>query len=213
MAGNDLKGVNQDSIQSMNRTLIIKLLREQGVCSRANLAKLSGLKKATVTYIVNDFISWGCVREVGLMQGDKGRRSIGITLAEDSYYVIGIRLARRNFKIGLFSINGRLIYMKQQQIESGQSPDRTMEYIINNIHAVVDQVEPDKILAIGMAIPGPFIKQEGKIAVLTETAGWGNMAFKEELEKHFSYPVFMEHDANAGAYAQIWYDKTIDKIS
>ena len=85
MAGNDLKGVNQDSIQSMNRTLIIKLLREQGVCSRANLAKLSGLKKATVTYIVNDFISWGCVREVGLMQGDKGRRSIGITLAEDSY--------------------------------------------------------------------------------------------------------------------------------
>lgn len=213
MAGNDLKGVNQDSIQSMNRTLIIKLLREQGVCSRANLAKLSGLKKATVTYIVNDFISWGCVREVGLMQGDKGRRSIGITLAEDSYYVIGIRLARRNFKIGLFSINGRLIYMKQQQIESGQSPDRTMEYIINNIHAVVDQVEPDKILAIGMAIPGPFIKQEGKIAVLTETAGWGNMAFKEELEKHFSYPVFMEHDANAGAYAQIWYDKTIDKNS
>ena len=115
MAGNDLKGVNQDSIQSMNRTLIIKLLREQGVCSRANLAKLSGLKKATVTYIVNDFISWGCVREVGLMQGDKGRRSIGITLAEDSYYVIGIRLARRNFKIGLFSINGRLIHMKQQQ--------------------------------------------------------------------------------------------------
>ena len=213
MAGNDLKGVNQDSIQSMNRTLIIKLLREQGVCSRANLAKLSGLKKATVTYIVNDFISWGCVREVGLMQGDKGRRSIGITLAEDSYYVIGIRLARRNFKIGLFSINGRLIHMKQQQIESGQSPDRTMEYIINNIHAVVDQVEPDKILAIGMAIPGPFIKQEGKIAVLTETAGWGNMAFKEELEKHFSYPVFMEHDANAGAYAQIWYDKTIDKNS
>ena len=64
-----------------------------------------------------------------------------------------------------------------------------------------------------MAIPGPFIKQEGKIAVLTETAGWGNMAFKEELEKHFSYPVFMEHDANAGAYAQIWYDKTIDKNS
>ena len=177
MAGNDLKGVNQDSIQSMNRTLIIKLLREQGVCSRANLAKLSGLKKATVTYIVNDFISWGCVREVGLMQGDKGRRSIGITLAEDSYYVIGIRLARRNFKIGLFSINGRLIHMKQQQIESGQSPDRTMEYIINNIHAVVDQVEPDKILAIGMAIPGLFIKQEGTIAVLTETAGWGFMAF------------------------------------
>lgn len=211
--GNELKGVNQDSIQSMNRTLIMKLLREQGLCSRANLAKLSGLKKATVTYIVNDFISWGCVKETGLMQGEKGRRSIGITLAEDSYYVIGIRLARRNFKIGLFSINGSLIDMKQRQIEIGQSPDRTMENIIESIHPLVAQAGAHKILAIGMAIPGPFIKQEGKIAVLTETAGWGDMALKEEMQKHFFYPVLMEHDANAGAYAQMWYDKSIDKNS
>ena len=209
--GNELKGVNQDSIQSMNRTLIMKLLREQGICSRANLAKLSGLKKATVTYIVNDFINWGCVKEVGLIQGNKGRRSIGITLAEDRYFVIGIRLARRDFKVGLFSINGNLIDITQQQIESGQSPERTMENILSNIDSLISRTAPDNILAIGMAIPGPFIKREGKIAVLTETAGWGNMAFREELEKRYSFPVFIEHDANAGAYAQIWYDKLIDK--
>lgn len=208
---NDLRGVNQDSIQEMNRALIINLLREQGVCSRANLAKLSGLKKATVTYIINDFINWGCVRETGLLSGDKGRRSIGITLTEDSYYVIGIRLARRYYKVGLFSINGTLKEVKRQEIEHDQEPDSIMEEMIACVKDMCSRAGEEKVLSVGMAIPGPFIKKEGKIAVLTESVGWGNMEFKEELAKHLPYPVFIEHDANAGAYAQIWYDRTIDK--
>lgn len=208
---NNLKGVNQDSIQEMNRALIINLLREQGVCSRANLAKLSGLKKATVTYIINDFINWGCVRETGLMSGDKGRRSIGITLSEDSYYVIGIRLARRYYKVGLFGINGTLKEVKRQEIEHDQTPTVTMEEIIVCAKDLCGKAGEEKVLAVGMAIPGPFIKKEGKIAVLTESVGWGNMEFREELAKHLPYPVFIEHDANAGAYAQIWYDRSINK--
>lgn len=210
---NSRRGVNQENIQSMNRTLILNLLREQGVCSRAFLAKASGLKKATVTYIINDFISWGCVKEVGLMSGDKGRRSIGITIADDKFYVIGIRLARRYFKVGLFSINGELKTVKEREIKRHEDPQVIMEDILDNVAHLIKTTAEGKILAIGMAIPGPLIKEKSRIAILTESASWGNMLFKDELERRFSYPVFIEHDANAGAFAQLWYDKSIDNKS
>ncbi|HBG13529.1 MAG TPA: ROK family protein, partial [Clostridium sp.] len=46
---NQNRGINQDVTQEMNRSLLLKSLRREGVCSRAHLASLTGLKQATVT--------------------------------------------------------------------------------------------------------------------------------------------------------------------
>mgnify|MGYP004699523143 FL=1 len=56
------RGYNQGNIQNMNRTLLLNLLRREKVCARATLAEHSGLKQATVTHIINDFIDWGLVK-------------------------------------------------------------------------------------------------------------------------------------------------------
>ena len=48
------RGINQDVTQEMNRSLLLKNLRREGMCSRAYLASLTGLKQATVTNIMFD---------------------------------------------------------------------------------------------------------------------------------------------------------------
>ena len=97
MNASNQKSINQEKSQAINRALIIDLLRQQGVCSRATLAHLSGLKQATITNIIAECITSGLVMETGLMSGSKGRRSIGITLNEEHCHVIGIRMARCAF--------------------------------------------------------------------------------------------------------------------
>lgn len=52
MNASNQKSINQEKSQAINRALIIDLLRQQGVCSRATLAHLSGLKQATITNII-----------------------------------------------------------------------------------------------------------------------------------------------------------------
>ena len=99
-------GMNQTNIQDLNRELLLNFLRSEGECARITLAKLSGLKQATVTNIINDFIRWGIVKEVGFLTGEKGRRSIGISLNKEEYGVIGIRITRKNYSFGLFNIAG-----------------------------------------------------------------------------------------------------------
>lgn len=51
------QGYNQGNIQTMNRALLLNLLRREKVCARTTLAEHSGLQHATVTHIVKDFFS------------------------------------------------------------------------------------------------------------------------------------------------------------
>ena len=199
-------GFNQEDMQEMNRALLIRLLREEGVCARAKLAKKSNLKQATVTNIINDFISWGLVREVGYMAGKKGRRSVGISINNDDYGVIGIQLARKHFGVGIYDLSGNEVVRKFVQTETRQSPRKVMDGLMEGVQGLIDGCGERKILAIGMAVPGPYSVRRGRIELMTGYDGWSDILIGEELETRFGLPVFLENDANAGALAQYWYD-------
>ena len=68
------KSINQEKQQKINRTLVLRLVRQEKLVSRAEIAKLSGLQRATITNIVKELIELGIVVENGLLSGDKGRQ-------------------------------------------------------------------------------------------------------------------------------------------
>ena len=56
------KSINQEKQQKINRTLVLRLVRQEKLVSRAEIAKLSGLQRATITNIVKELIEkicWG----------------------------------------------------------------------------------------------------------------------------------------------------------
>ena len=136
-----IRGFNQENIQDMNRTLLLNLLRKEGICARAHLANLSQLKQATVTNIVSDFIDWGLVKEVGFLVGNKGRRSIGISINNDDFGVLAIRLARKNYTVGIFNLSGRLLDKKRVELDVNQPPRVTFEAIIHEAGELIRSSE------------------------------------------------------------------------
>lgn len=206
------KGTNLEDVQEMNRSLIIRLMRKMSVCSRADLAKATGLKQATITNIINDLMDWGLVKEVGIIGGEKGRRSIGIALNGEMYKVIGIRLARKYIYVGLYDITGTEYYVKTEKISILSGSAVALKKMKDMIKEVLKDEEGNKVIGIGVALPGPFIRTEGRIALMTEFPGWENISIREELESEFGLPVYLEHDANAGALAEWWLgSNSIDK--
>ncbi|MGI6080591.1 MAG: ROK family protein, partial [Candidatus Avilachnospira sp.] len=206
-------GINQDKIQELNKALLLNLIREKGECSRAVLSQATGLNKATITYMVNDFIEKKCVEETGLLVGEKGRRSIGIALSNKAYFLIGIRLARTYFKVAVFNLRGEIEEVRRETIEKDFSAGETITEIIQLAEIFLKKNKQRRLLGVGMAIPGPFLKEKGEIGVLTGRRGLERIGFKEKIEKALNTKVFMEHDAKAGAFAQLWYDKEINKDS
>jgi predicted NBD/HSP70 family sugar kinase len=202
---NGKKGANLEDIQEMNRSLILKLIRKYKVCTRAQLAKETGLKQGSITKIIASLIELGIVQETGVVEGEKGRRSIGISINSHLYKFIGVKLSRKSFSIGVYDIFGEEYKFKSVIIDMLQGAAVTLNNMKKVVHEFLN--EHNDTVAIGVAIPGPFLKNKGKIALITELPGWENIDIKKEFTKAFSIPVFIEHDANAAALAEWWFSE------
>lgn len=200
------RGINQDVTQEMNRALLLKNLRREGTCSRVHLANMTGLKQATVTNITKDFLRWRLVEEVGFLNGNKGRRSIGISISRERYRVIGVRLARKHYSVGLFDLTGGLITDERVELkdEEGLDAGAILMQIANKVRGLIKRCQGETVLAVGMAVPGPFIAKKNRIALITGADIWRDVDLKEFFDRELEIPVFLEHNANAGAYAHMW---------
>ena len=198
----DQDGKNLEIIHSLNRKLILKLIQKNGICSRSELAKQSGLKNATITNNIKTLMQLGLVDETGMIEGKKGRRSIGLKISGSGYAVISIRLTRKYFQVGMFSVAGEKIEELEKVHYQDTSPKMVLSDIRNKVCSLMDLNDGQKILAIGVAVPGPYYYKEGIIESISDFPGWTKVNIREELQNKFDIPVVVEHDAKAGVLAE-----------
>jgi predicted NBD/HSP70 family sugar kinase len=193
---------NNSNLTEMNRSAVVRILQQQEVCSRADIARQTGLTQAAITKIVAALIDLGIVSEVGLMVGsDSNRRSIGLKLNADRHQVIGVKFARQVYAAGVFDISGKVYEHAKTAYSMTEDPQIILSAMKKQIHEILGQYP--NVVAIGLAVPGPYLRDEGRIAVMTQMTAWHEINFLEEFrEEEFNKPVYIEHDANAGALAE-----------
>lgn len=211
MLGKSKQSINYNDMQEMNRYLIIKLLMQLGICSRVELSRLSGLKQATITNIINDFIKIGLVSEIGSKNGSKGRRSIAISLNSDNYKFIGVRLTRKYISVGLFDITGKSHLIREYKFDVTDGVDNTLKIIETSVNNILNEYSNENIIAIGISLPGPFIRTTG-IITINEFPGWEKVLIEDYFNNIFHIPVFLEHDAKAGVMA-CWYMNKYNNVN
>ena len=197
-------GINQDGVQKINRVLIIRLLREAGSCSRADLARMSGLRPATITNIVNELKHIRLIREEGAINAGRGRNGVAISLDTSYYRVVGVRVSRKYFLAGLFDIAGNELESSRHEFAEGEMPKERFGRIQEQIESIIEQVKEEKVVAIGIAIPGPFFRNRDSREEGFEFQDWPEIPIERLLKERFGVYVFVEHDANAGALGSYW---------
>ena len=196
-------GGNHNDLTEMNRSAIVKILQQQEVCSRASIARQTGLTQAAITKISAVLMDMGIVSEVGSIKGNGNRRSIGLKLNADRHQVIGVKFSRQMFAVGVFDISGKIYTKTEVDFSIDENPKSVLSSMKAEVRKALQQYE--NVVAIGMAVPGPYLRSEGRIALVTRMSKWHDVNFREEFEEEFDKPVFIEHDANAGALAEWWF--------
>ncbi|UVI29164.1 ROK family protein [Paenibacillus spongiae] len=198
------RGTNLEDVQEMNRSLVIQLMRRRVVCSRAELTQASGLNQSTITHIINELISWGLVVETGIIDGKKGRRSIGIKLHCEPYKIVGVRLARKSITVALYDLAGVEYDKRQISIHTMDGSMKALKRMKELIAEMIESNQAGKVIAIGVVTPGPLFRNEGRIALMTDFPGWETINIQADLMNDFGIPTYIEHDAKAGALAHWW---------
>lgn len=195
-------GTNQEVAQAQNRELVLKILQNEGICTRVELSRHSGLKQGTITNIVGDFVEWGIVEETGALVGMKGRRSIGIRITESPYRVLGLRITRQFFTLGVFGLNGALIGPELHQGYDDTDPLVVLEQACEAINEIIARDHVNHYVALGVAVPGPYLRDMDVVAMINSFPGWRDVAVGSVIRQRVSIPVVLDHDANAGVLAE-----------
>lgn len=193
-------GKNNSDLTEMNRSAVVRILQQQEVCSRADIARQTGLTQAAITKIVASMIDLGLVAEVGIITGSDNRRSIGLRLNAGRHQIIGVKFARQMFAVGVFDISGKIYTQAETKYSLEENPRTVLDAMKKQIRQMLESY--GDVVSIGLAVPGPYLREEGRIAVVTQMSAWHTINFIEEFKEEFDKPVFIEHDANAGALAE-----------
>ena len=207
MATNTTHATSQASVSESNRSRIVKHLYHNGISSRAQIAKALELTPAAITKITARLIEAGMIEETGDLEGSKNRRSIGLKLNTTHFRIIGIKFARSLVQIGVFDLCGNTLSFENLPTVC----DNTINDSIVTIHQRVEQLldNDPSIVAIGMAVPGPYLRNVGRTAVVSNMQGWRKINFIDEFATAFRVPVFIEQDARAGALAHYLFDPSV----
>lgn len=189
-----------DKSNIRNRRQVLRLIRNKGAISRAELSKQTGLTRPTVSMIVRELSDENYITETGKGKSSGGKRPIILTLRDDSFYAIGIDLADEFLIRGvLCSIDGHIV----RRLELGYENNFTniLQTIATLIESFNEGLGTGKIRGICIAASGliDFVNNEIMHSHNFDTAG-RNLAGL--LQKRFNIPVLLENRPNAAAFAE-----------
>ncbi len=198
-------GSNPIKTRNKNIALVIKLINKKGVCSRSDLAKETGLTKAGITHITRELIDRELICETGSLDPENNHRSIGLAIDRKRYRLIGAQINRHFIRAGLFTLDGVCLDEKSFDFSDRCAPDALMEKLCAMIDDLLAELSNESVAGIGVALPGPFLPAKGKIVLMTGTSGWTDVDIHGILHARYRLPVVLEHDANCGALAELWF--------
>ena len=96
-------------LRALNEQLLLSHIRRLGRCSRADLARLSGLSKPTVSLALANVERSGLVREAGQRTGVPGRSALLYEIRPDAGYVLGLDIGQQYLRGALADLSGQII--------------------------------------------------------------------------------------------------------
>lgn len=193
---------NSSTSRALNRRLILNLLRRHGPVSRAEIAQITGLSPAAVTFVVAELVEETLIVEREAVVGATGRRPVPIDINYEAHLAFG-------FKLNADGIDCVLTDLATNPIVTFHAPvsDTSPEGMIMAISEAMPRMLVESglpqsaVMGIGVSIPGEVDAREG-ICLQSPRFGWRDLAFGQLLGECVHVPVWIDDDVNAFAVAQ-----------
>lgn len=180
---------------------LIGLIGTRGPLSRADAARHLRVSPASVTQATRTLIASGVLTEVGTAPSDGGRPAILLDLNSGRRRALGVKLTPNHLTFARVDLAGNPESSVSVDLDM-RAPD-ALDRIVDTIAAEVGH-GPEKLLGIGLALPGSLDAADG--TVTSAVLGWHRVALAAMLSQATELPVFIDNDVNALAIAARLYD-------
>jgi len=195
------------SLKEGNRRRVINALRARGVASRAELARLTGLSRSTVSTIVSDLLASGTADEregTPPEDGQAGRPPVMIALNSSAGLALGIDFGHRHLRVALSDLSQTVLAETWQELDVDHSSEDGLDAAAEFVDRVIEEagVSRDRVIGAGMGLPAP-IGRDGDVDDASILPGWVGVNAAAEASARLGIPVEVDNDANLGALAEL----------
>ena len=198
-----------ESLRRLNRLRVIHALRDEGLISRAEIARRTGLSRSTVSSLVADLQADGLVverPEPGSAHGAQGGRPpILLSFDASAGAAVGVDFGHSHLRVAVSDLASTILAERTRPLDTDHDAyeglDMAAELVVETLADA--GVARETVIGAGMGLPGPIDQGDhGTVGSSAILPGWIGMTAAAELQKRLEIPVMVDNDANLGALAE-----------
>lgn len=182
-----------------NSRLVLRLIYDHGQISRADVARLTGLTRTTVSEVVEELMREGLVEEVGVGPSAGGKPPILLNVKNNARHLIGVDLASGEFRGGVVNLRGEILHRIAVPLQS-QDGERALALVYQLIDELRMMVT-SPLLGIGIGTPGLMDPVKGVVRRAVNL-DWQDLPLRDLLQARYGAPVYVANDCQVAAMAE-----------
>jgi predicted NBD/HSP70 family sugar kinase len=194
-------------IGDVNRSRVLQALCDHGAMSRAELAKMAGVTRATIGNIINGLV------ETGLLEEHEPREVTGVGKpARPVWFASGAGLSAAaaigagEFDVALIDARGDVLDAGAGTFDPNSDNDNELRTkLVRALQEMMPAEGPAALLGIGVAVPGVCDTQRGIILGSGQVRGLRGDGLVKSLQRRFERPVLVDNDARVQALGEKWF--------
>lgn len=187
------------ALRASNQSRVVRVVREAGGLSQAQIARRTKLAPATVSGIIRELVDAGFLQS----EAGSGRRGATVTVSPGAGVVAGVDFGHTHLQVAIADLAGDIRDSRVVTVAADVPSDDALAMA----RTMVDELLVDggltyaDLRAVGMAIPAP-IGRDGIIDSGSILPGWVGVEAQAAAEKVFERSTVVDNDANLSALAE-----------
>jgi predicted NBD/HSP70 family sugar kinase len=189
--------------REINRQIALNLVRTRQPISRAELARLMGVRRGAISRLVQDLLDTQQIFEGAKGETKRGRKPQYLFIETRQRCVVAVDISASRTLVQVSDLLGHPLRPLEQLPTPADACD-VVPLLARGVAAVLaDKDAVGECLGIGVSIAGLVDTDQGRL-LRAPTLGWVDVALRDPLQEATGLPVVVENNVKASVLAQLW---------
>jgi predicted NBD/HSP70 family sugar kinase len=186
---------------------LLRLIRENGGATRADLAEQTGLARSTIAQRLDRLQELGLLKEIGGSGSTGGRPPMRLAFNEEAGLVLAADLGATHSRLALTNLGGEVLAEHNADIEIAAGPAHVLDWVEERFGELLEGcgAGPGEVSGVGIGVPGPVEHATGLPRNPPIMPGWDGYPIPERFAAaDGGAPVLVDNDVNIMALGEHW---------
>jgi predicted NBD/HSP70 family sugar kinase len=192
-------------IGDVNRSRVLQSLVDHGPSSRADLARLAGVPRATIGAIVQGLVDDGLLeeQEPARSTGRVGKPGRPLWFGREAGRAVAVSFTDEGLRAALVNARGEIVRESTRAVDT--STAGSADLVVAAADATAAVSKGSSPIGVGLAIPGVCDTERAVVIASGQVPGAEGAELVRGLAAETGLPVFVDNDARVQALGEKWF--------